>query len=62
MSNLADMYSAFDQIREMGAEPGARVVAGHDPLVAERFSGRMGQDVIQISALPHDKRRADDSR
>jgi len=35
--NLADMYSAFDQIREMGAEPGARVVAGHDPLVAERL-------------------------
>jgi len=62
VADLADMYAAFDQIREMGAEPGARVVAGHDPLVAERFSGRMGQDVIQISALPHDKRRADDSR
>ena len=62
VANLADMYAAFDQIHEMGAEPGARVVAGHDPLVAERFSGRVGQDVIQISALPHDKRRADNSR
>ena len=62
VANLADMYAAFDQIREMGAEPGARVVAGHDPLVAERFGGRAGQDVIQISALPHDERRADDSR
>jgi hypothetical protein len=36
VANLADMYAAFDQIREMG-EGGARVVAGHDPLVAERF-------------------------
>jgi glyoxylase-like metal-dependent hydrolase (beta-lactamase superfamily II) len=63
VANLADMYAAFDQIREMGAEPGARVVAGHDPLVAERFSDRAGSDdVIQISALPHDERRADDSR
>ena len=61
VANLADMYAAFDRIREMG-EGGARVVAGHDPLVAERFSGRVGQDVIQISALPHDNRRADNSR
>jgi glyoxylase-like metal-dependent hydrolase (beta-lactamase superfamily II) len=51
VANLADMYAAFDQIREMGAEPGARVVAGHDPLVAERFGGRAGSDdMIQISA------------
>lgn len=49
------MYSAFDQIREMGAEAGARVVAGHDPVVAERFGGRAGSDnVILLSpaALP----------
>ncbi len=51
VANLADMYAAFDQIREMAAEPGARVVAGHDPLVAERFAGRAGSDdVIRISA------------
>ena len=36
VADLAGMYAAFDQIREM-AEGGARVVAGHDPLVAERF-------------------------
>ena len=36
VASLADMYAAFDQIREL-AETGARVVAGHDPLVAERF-------------------------
>jgi glyoxylase-like metal-dependent hydrolase (beta-lactamase superfamily II) len=36
VASLADMYAAFDQIREL-ADDGARVVAGHDPLVAERF-------------------------
>ena len=36
VASLADMYAAFDQIREL-AEAGARVVAGHDPHVAERF-------------------------
>jgi glyoxylase-like metal-dependent hydrolase (beta-lactamase superfamily II) len=35
VASLADMYAAFDQIRELAS--GARVVAGHDPLVAERF-------------------------
>jgi glyoxylase-like metal-dependent hydrolase (beta-lactamase superfamily II) len=50
VANLADMYAAFDQIREMG-EGGARVVAGHDPLVAERFGG--SPDVIVIA---HDQR------
>jgi hypothetical protein len=36
VASLADMYAAFDQIREL-ADGGARVVASHDPLVAERF-------------------------
>jgi glyoxylase-like metal-dependent hydrolase (beta-lactamase superfamily II) len=36
VASLADMYAAFDQIREL-ADDGARVVAGHDPLVTERF-------------------------
>ena len=51
VADLAAMYAAFDQIREMGAGPGARVVAGHDPLVAERFTARAGSsNVIRISA------------
>jgi hypothetical protein len=50
VASLPDMYAAFDRIREL-AQDGARVVAGHDPLVAERFPGRAGtDDVIQISA------------
>lgn len=52
VSNLADMYSAFDQIREMGAEPGARIVAGHDPLVAERFCARAGSDDLILLSPP----------
>jgi glyoxylase-like metal-dependent hydrolase (beta-lactamase superfamily II) len=36
VASLADMYAAFDQIREL-AEAGGRVVAGHDPLVADRL-------------------------
>ena len=47
VANLADMYAAFDRIREL-ADGGALVVAGHDPLVAERFGG--SPDVILIEA------------
>jgi hypothetical protein len=37
VANLADMYAAFDQIRELASAPGARLVAGHDPLVTRRL-------------------------
>jgi glyoxylase-like metal-dependent hydrolase (beta-lactamase superfamily II) len=48
VANLPDMYAAFDQISELAQAPGTRVVAGHDPLVTERFGGP--GPVIQISA------------
>jgi glyoxylase-like metal-dependent hydrolase (beta-lactamase superfamily II) len=49
VASLADMYAAFDQIRDL-ARDGALVVAGHDPLVADLFRGRSGSpDVITIS-------------
>jgi glyoxylase-like metal-dependent hydrolase (beta-lactamase superfamily II) len=49
VASLADMYAAFDQIREL-ADGGARVVAGHDPLVARRFGAPAdARDVITIS-------------
>src|ERR1700760_3367174 len=48
VASLGDMYAAFDQIREL-AQAGARVVAGHDPLVAERFGSLTDPpDVITI--------------
>jgi glyoxylase-like metal-dependent hydrolase (beta-lactamase superfamily II) len=50
--NLADMYAAFDQIREMEQDAGTRVIAGHDPVVAERFPALHGQDgVFLLSGL-----------
>jgi glyoxylase-like metal-dependent hydrolase (beta-lactamase superfamily II) len=50
--NLADMYAAFDQIREMEQDAGTRVIAGHDPVVAERFPAFHGQDgVFLLSGL-----------
>jgi hypothetical protein len=50
--NLADMYAAFDQIREMEQDAGTRVIAGHDPAVAERFPAFHGQDgVFLLSSL-----------
>jgi glyoxylase-like metal-dependent hydrolase (beta-lactamase superfamily II) len=45
VADLAEMYAAFDRIREMEQDAGTRVVAGHDPVVTERFpalDGRSG--------------------
>jgi len=50
--NLADMYTAFEQIREMQQDAGTRVIAGHDPLVTERFPAYRGTDgVLLLSGL-----------
>ena len=49
VADLADMYAAYDQIRELAAA-GAPVVAGHDPLVADRFGAPADPpNVITIS-------------
>lgn len=50
--NLADMYAAFDQIREMEQDAGTRVIAGHDPVVTECFPAFHGEDgVFLLSGL-----------
>jgi glyoxylase-like metal-dependent hydrolase (beta-lactamase superfamily II) len=41
LSSLPDTYRAYDVLRELEGE-GARLVAGHDPLVTERFPGAGG--------------------
>src|SRR2546430_2503727 len=52
VASLADMYAAFDQIREL-ASGGPRVVAGHDPLVADRFGDPPDPpNVITMSSRP----------
>lgn len=50
--DLADMYAAFDQIREMEQDAGTRVIAGHDPIVAKCFPAFHGKDgVFLLSGL-----------
>jgi glyoxylase-like metal-dependent hydrolase (beta-lactamase superfamily II) len=55
VASLPDMYAAFDLINEMGQDTGTSIVAGHDPLVAERFPAR--GDVIRLSPGAGDGRR-----
>jgi glyoxylase-like metal-dependent hydrolase (beta-lactamase superfamily II) len=50
VASLAEMYAAFDQIRELAAA--GRVVAGHDPLVAERFGDPA--DAPGVITISHD--------
>ena len=52
VANLADMYAAFDQIREMEQDAGTRVIAGHDPVVAKRFPAFHGQDGVFLLSGP----------
>lgn len=37
IADLAEMYRAYDVLKELGAVPGAIVVPGHDPEVLARF-------------------------
>jgi len=46
VADLAEMYAAFDRIREMEQDAGTRVVAGHDPAVTERFPALDGQSGV----------------
>jgi glyoxylase-like metal-dependent hydrolase (beta-lactamase superfamily II) len=39
VDDLAAMRHGYERVRELAREPGAAVIAGHDPLVAERFPG-----------------------
>ncbi|MFC5946867.1 N-acyl homoserine lactonase family protein [Pseudonocardia lutea] len=38
VADLQRMYRAFDQVSEMAEDSGAVLVAGHDPLVGDRFT------------------------
>jgi glyoxylase-like metal-dependent hydrolase (beta-lactamase superfamily II) len=42
VADLEAMYRAYDILRELGREPGAVVVPGHDPDVMTRFPGVSG--------------------
>jgi glyoxylase-like metal-dependent hydrolase (beta-lactamase superfamily II) len=42
VADLEAMYRAYDVVRDLGREPGAVVVPGHDPDVMGRFPGLSG--------------------
>jgi glyoxylase-like metal-dependent hydrolase (beta-lactamase superfamily II) len=48
VADVAAMYRAFDRIREMEQQPGARIVAGHDPDVMTRFTPQTAGTVCRV--------------
>lgn len=48
VADLAGMYAGFDRIRELAADDGTRVIAGHDPQVLTRFP-RAAENVVVAS-------------
>ena len=40
--DLDEMYRGYDTLRELASEPGAKLVAGHDPEVMDRFPAVSG--------------------
>jgi len=52
VADLADMYRAYDVIRELCRQPGAVMVPGHDPEVMRRFppvDGPAGEIAVRIA-------------
>ena len=41
VADLVEMYRGYDLLREMTADPGRRLVPGHDAAVGERFPDRL---------------------
>jgi glyoxylase-like metal-dependent hydrolase (beta-lactamase superfamily II) len=50
VADVAAMYAAYDQIKELERGPGAVVVAGHDPQVLTRFPRRAGSENVVLVA------------
>jgi glyoxylase-like metal-dependent hydrolase (beta-lactamase superfamily II) len=51
VADLPAMYRAYDLLNELAGQPGTHLVAGHDPLVSERFApSPAGPDVADLGA------------
>ena len=51
VADLPAMYRAYDLLNELAGQRGTRLVAGHDPLVSERFAAHpAGPDVADLAA------------
>ena len=52
VTDLPQMYRAYDQLKEVASHAGTEIVAGHDPAVFTRFPGHdSGSHVARIGAL-----------
>jgi glyoxylase-like metal-dependent hydrolase (beta-lactamase superfamily II) len=51
VADLPAMYRAYDLLNELAGQPGTHLVAGHDPLVTERFAAHpAGPHVLDLGA------------
>jgi glyoxylase-like metal-dependent hydrolase (beta-lactamase superfamily II) len=51
VADLPAMYRAYDLLKELARQPGTHLVAGHDPLVSERFAAHPASpDVADLGA------------
>ena len=51
VADLPAMYRAYDLLNELAQQPGTHLVAGHDPLVSERFAAHPASpDVADLGA------------
>lgn len=49
LADLPAMYRAYDLLNELAGQPGTHLVAGHDPVVRERFAAHpAGPDVTDL--------------
>ncbi|MFG3294016.1 hypothetical protein ACGF3G_35105 [Streptomyces sp. NPDC048179] len=48
VADVAGMYRAYDQVRELERQPGTRVLAGHDPEVMTRFTPHLPGQVCRV--------------
>jgi len=63
LADLPAMYRAYDLLAELAAEPGSRLVAGHDPEVRARFAAypahpavtNVGAPRTNFAELSHDR-------
>ena len=54
LSDLPAMYRGYDLLAELSAEPGARLVAGHDPEVRARFAAHPAHPAVTDLGTPVD--------
>jgi glyoxylase-like metal-dependent hydrolase (beta-lactamase superfamily II) len=51
VADLPALYRAYDLLNELARQPGSYLVAGHDPLVTERFAAHpAGPDVTDLGS------------